>query len=191
MKYRNTDKTDFGVLGLGVMGSALGENLLKKGFRLSVYNRETENESGVVDSFLSKCTTESNVNGFINLAEFVESIKTPRSILIMIKAGNAIDQTLEQLIPLLSNGDIILDGGNSHYLDTEKRIAKMKNHNINFLGVGISGGEKGARNGPSIMPGGSPDGYSMVSTILESISAKDSGGKPCCTFIGKGDLVIM
>lgn len=178
-------KSDFGVIGLGVMGSNLSLNIADKGFKLSVYNRSEGNEKEVVSQFLSKNSNYKNIQGFTHLATFVESLQTPRRLLLMVKAGEVIDLVLKQLTPLLYPNDIVIDGGNSHYLDTKRRAEQLAKVNINFIGTGISGGEKGARFGASIMPGGTPESYQKVADILESIAAKDKNGQPCCAFIGK------
>lgn len=178
------DKSFFGVIGLGVMGSSLSLNIAEKGHRLSVYNRNTDGEQDVVSHFLERKDTTMQIQGFTNLKRFISSLERPRKILIMIKAGNAIDALIDELLPLLSEGDILIDGGNSHYVDTQKRCDLLKNENIHFVGCGISGGEEGARKGPSMMPGGNLTSYNTVAPVLESISAKDKNGNPCCTFIG-------
>lgn len=181
----NNSKSDFGVIGLGVMGSNLSLNVADNGFKLSVYNRSEDAEKEIVNQFLEKNADYKNIQGFTDLSTFVESLQTPRRILLMVKAGKVIDLVLSQLTPLLSPKDIIIDGGNSHYLDTKRRVDKLAKANIDFIGSGVSGGEKGARFGASIMPGGTPESYQKVADVLESIAAKDKNGQPCCTFIGK------
>lgn len=176
--------SDFGVFGLGVMGSSISLNIADKGYELSVFNRTDGGEEAIVDRFLSTNKHSENIHGFTNLKDFIASIARPRKILIMIKAGPVVDLVLNKLIPLLSSGDIIIDGGNSHYLDTKKRFELAQSHGIEFIGAGISGGEEGARKGPSIMPGGKRESYKLVADILESIAAKDDFGKTCCTYIG-------
>jgi len=178
------NKSFFGVIGLGVMGKSLSLNIAEKGHTLSVYNRASVGEEQVVEEFLSTTDTSMQVEGFSDLKLFVESLEQPRKILIMIKAGNVIDHVIEQLIPLLSKDDIIIDGGNSHYCDTKRRIDYLKSKCLNFIGAGISGGEEGARKGPSIMPSGEESSYNIVAPVLESIAAKDEKGNSCCTYIG-------
>ncbi|WP_411893594.1 NADP-dependent phosphogluconate dehydrogenase [Winogradskyella sp. A2] len=180
------ERSVFGIIGLGVMGRSLSLNIADKGFKLSVYNRNIQVEETIVSDFLNKVDSEMEVLGFTDLVEFVSSLERPRKILIMIKAGNAIDGLISQLLPLLSEGDIIIDGGNSFFLDTNKRELELKNKGIKFLGCGVSGGEKGALNGPSLMVGGHKRAYEFVSTVLEAIAGKDKNGNPCCTLVGKG-----
>lgn len=177
-------KSLVGVVGLGVMGRSLSLNIAEKGHSLSVYNRAIENEESYVQDFLNLVEKDMEVEGFTNLNKFVLSLEHPRKILLMINAGNAIDQVIEQLIPILSEGDIIIDGGNSHYQDTKRRVAYLESRKFNFIGVGISGGEEGARKGPSIMPGGDRSCYKIVGPILESIAARDENGSECCAYIG-------
>ena len=178
------NKSVFGVFGLGVMGSSISLNIADKGYALSVYNRAEGGEENVVKNFMKTNGHRKNLHGFTDLVAFIESIERPRKILIMIKAGPTVDLVLNNLIPLLSKGDIILDGGNSHYLNTKKRFELAQAQGIEFIGAGVSGGEEGARRGPSIMPGGTKESYAKVSEVLESISAKDDFGKTCCAYIG-------
>lgn len=180
----STKKSEFGVFGLGVMGNSISLNIADKGYELSVFNRAEGGEEEVVSRFLSANAHLENIQGFTDLKAFVQSMALPRKILIMIKAGPTVDLVLNNLIPLLSRGDIIIDGGNSHYLNTKRRFELARNHGIEFIGAGISGGEEGARKGPSIMPGGTGESYEFVSEILESIAAKDDFGKTCCTYVG-------
>lgn len=180
----STKKSEFGVFGLGVMGSSISLNIADKGYELSVFNRAEGGEEEVVHRFLSSNKHRDNIQGFTDLKAFIQSMERPRKILIMIKAGPTVDLVLNNLIPLLSKGDIIIDGGNSHYLNTKRRFELARGHGIAFIGAGISGGEEGARKGPSIMPGGTRESYKFVSEILESIAAKDDFGKTCCTYIG-------
>jgi 6-phosphogluconate dehydrogenase len=177
-------KSFFGVIGLGVMGKSLSINIAEKGFDISVFNRTDFGEEKVVVNFIEENTLLKNLFGFTDLEKFVASLQTPRRILIMIKAGNAIDSVIEQLIPLLSEGDIIIDGGNSHYIDTAKRHKNLQSKKLYYLGCGISGGEEGARKGPSMMPGGTFESYKFIAPILEKISAKDKNNQPCCTYVG-------
>lgn len=176
-------KVTFGVIGLGVMGKSISQNIANNGFTLAVYNRAEGEESEVVADFLKNDKT-GKITGHTSLNSFVNALKAPRKILLMIKAGDAIDQVVEQLVPLLDPGDIIMDGGNSHFQDTKVRELSLQHHNIHFIGAGISGGEEGALNGPSIMPGGDKKAYQQVAPILEKIAAKDHSHKPCCAYIG-------
>lgn len=177
-------KAVFGLIGLGVMGKSLSLNIAEKGFPIAVYNREEQGEENIVSDFINQNNSFNNIVGFTKIQEFINSLERPKQIFLMIKAGEAVDSIIEQLIPYLSNGDIIIDGGNSHYLDSERRYDYLKTKNINFIGCGVSGGEEGARKGPSIMPGGNLESYQVVAPILEAISAKDSQNNPCCNFIG-------
>ena len=178
------DKTEFGIVGLGVMGKSLSLNMAEKGFKISVYNRSGGDEVHVVSDFIKENQKGYTILGFTDFQEFVMSLEQPRKILLMVKAGDVVDRVIEQLIPLLSKEDIIIDGGNSYFKDTQKRFEALKDAHIHFIGCGISGGKEGARKGPSIMPGGSMESYKKVAHILESIAAKDNDGKPCCVYVG-------
>ncbi len=185
LKLKDINTSFFGVIGLGVMGSSLALNIAEKGYALSVYNRTSPGEEHMFSDFMESVNADMNVKGFDELEAFVASLQRPRKILVMIKAGPAIDNIIEALIPLLSEGDVMIDGGNSHYLDTNKRSKYLKTKKVYFVGCGVSGGEEGARKGPSIMPGGSKDSYAIIAPVLEAIAAKDQNGKPCSTYIGK------
>ena len=185
-KLKPMRKSEFGLIGLGVMGKSLSLNIAEKGFNLSVYNRSDENEAHIVTDFLEDNPSIENMLGFQDIKAFVESLERPRRIFIMVKAGTVVDAVIEQLLPYLSKNDTIIDGGNSHYKDTQKRFGYLKEKGLNFIGCGVSGGEAGARKGPSIMPGGTLDSYKIVAPILESIAAKDANNNPCCSFIGPG-----
>ena len=169
---------EFGVIGLGVMGENLAFNIEEHGFPVSVWNLETE----WVDRFLKKSDGR-KFTGTKTLQEFTKSLARPRRILIMIKAGDPVDQTLENLAPLLEPGDIVIDGGNSWFKDTQRREASMRKKNLNFFGMGVSGGEEGARHGPSLMPGGAREAYEHVKPILQAIAAKTDSGS-CATYVG-------
>ena len=171
-------KQKVGVIGLAVMGKNLALNIAEHGFAVSVYNRSAEK----TQELLKESKIE-NLVGTFNMQEFVDSLETPRKIIMMVKAGNPVDDTIQQLIPLLDEGDIVMDGGNSFFKDTIRRNAELKKKSIHFMGIGISGGEEGARNGPAIMPGGDFDTYKHIEPILNSISAKVDD-EPCCTYIG-------
>lgn len=175
----------FGIIGLGVMGKSISRNIAGKGFSLAVYNRAEDSEKDVVKNFLADYGRDT-IQGFVNLPEFINALEKPRKILMMIKAGPIVDRVIENLVPDLSAGDIIIDGGNSHYLDTQRRHNYLLEKNIFFIGAGISGGEEGALKGPSIMPGGEKEAYEKIAPILTAIAAKDMNGDPCCTYIGPG-----
>lgn len=177
-------KTDFGLVGLGVMGKSISLNIADNDFSISVYNRTEADETHVVSKFIDENSNYKNLIGFTNISEFVASIERPRKILLMIKAGSTIDIVVNQLLPFLDKNDIIIDGGNSLYTDTIRRSRALDFKNIYFVGCGISGGEEGARKGPSIMPGGSIKAYKQIAPILEVIAAKDKNNNPCCTHIG-------
>ncbi|MCU7937958.1 MAG: decarboxylating NADP(+)-dependent phosphogluconate dehydrogenase [gamma proteobacterium symbiont of Bathyaustriella thionipta] len=174
------EKADIGLIGLAVMGQNLALNINDHGFRLSVYNRTTSK----VDEFINGAAKGTQITGTYSIEEFVNSLSSPRRILLMVKAGEVVDHFLDMLIPHLEMGDIIMDGGNSLYTDTTRRVKTMEEQGIIYLGTGISGGEEGARNGPSIMPGGNKSGWSQVKPILQSITAQVDG-EPCCEWIGE------
>jgi len=177
------NKASFGIIGLGIMGRGLAKNIANKGFNLSVYNRTTETEKDVVSNFLADAKLNT-IQGFTEMESFVNSLALPRKILLMVSAGQAVDSVIAQLKPFLSESDILLDGGNSYYRDTQRRVSELTKDNIHFLGVGISGGEQGALHGPSMMVGGSEMAYDSVSTIFEAISAKDKNSQPCASLLG-------
>lgn len=171
-------KQEIGVIGLAVMGKNLALNIADHGFSVSVYNRSEEKTKKLLEE-----TVFDNVIGTYTIKEFVESLEQPRKIILMVKAGQAVDDTIDLLLPHLSEGDIVMDGGNSFYKDTIRRSKSLEGQGIHYLGIGISGGEEGARNGPSIMPGGAKEAYHLVEEILTTISAQVSK-EPCCTYIG-------
>jgi len=177
-------ESDFGLIGLGVMGKNISLNVAENGYYVSVYNRSTHKEENIVADFLKEHSSYENIKGYTEISQFIQSIKRPRNIFLMIKAGDAIDAVIEQLLPFLSEDDIITDGGNSHYTDTQRRFNYLLTKGIHFVGCGVSGGEKGARHGPSLMPGCSKSTYKIISPILEAIAAKDSKSSPCCAYIG-------
>lgn len=177
--------SQFGVLGLGVMGQSLALHLVEQGYRIAAYNRMAPGEESVIPDFLQVSKNLGQAVGFTDLRKFVEQLERPRKLLLMVKAGPLIDQILEQLTPFLSAGDILLDGGNSHYSDTERRQKLLGEQGIHWLGVGISGGEEGARHGASIMAGGDRDAYQQVEPILQALAAPGID-KPCCAYIGPG-----
>ena len=175
-------KSDIGLIGLAVMGENLVLNMESKGFTVSVYNRTVLK----VDTFINSKAKGKNIFGAHSLEEFVHSLESPRKIMLMIKAGEAVDKTIEELIPFLSPGDIIIDGGNSHYGDTERRTLYVESKGLFYIGTGVSGGEEGALKGPSMMPGGSHEAWEKVKPIFTSICAKTDSGEPCCDWVGKG-----
>ncbi|MBU3158449.1 NADP-dependent phosphogluconate dehydrogenase [Clostridium frigoris] len=172
------NKQQFGVIGIGVMGKNLAINVESRGLSVSVYDLSKI----VTDEVLIQVKGK-NIYGTYSIEEFVNSLETPRKILIMIKAGKPIDETIQRLIPYISKGDIIIDGGNSFFKDTIRRNKELQNLGFNFIGIGVSGGEEGALKGPAIMPGGDINAYKLVQPILTAISAKVDG-EPCCTYIG-------
>lgn len=182
-------KTRIGVIGMAVMGRSLALNMADHGFDVSVYNRTDE----MTHQALAEDTTGRLVGTF-SLEEFVESLEKPRNILLMIKSGDPVDQTIESLIPLLDENDLIIDGGNSYFKDTIRRAKYLDEKKLHFFGMGVSGGEEGARRGPAIMPGGDRKAYERVRDILEAISAKAKDGEPCCKYTstdGAGHYVKM
>ncbi len=183
----NQNKTDIGLIGLAVMGENLALNLESKGWRVSVYNRTVPGvEEGVVERFINGRGKGKNIEGFTDIKSFVESLSLPRKIMMMVRAGSPVDDLMEQLAPFLSPGDILIDGGNSNYQDTERRVAWAESHGFLFVGSGVSGGEEGALNGASIMPGGSEKAWPEIKPILQSIAAKAPDGTPCCEWVGPG-----
>jgi 6-phosphogluconate dehydrogenase len=172
--------SDFGLIGLAVMGQNLVLNVESRGFQVSVYNRTTS----VTDAFVAS-HPDKKLIGEATLEGFVQSLASPRKIMIMVKAGGPVDAVIESLIPLLDKGDIIIDGGNSLYTDTERRDQWLGDLGFRFIGAGVSGGEEGARKGPSIMPGGPASTWDVMKPIFESIAAKVDG-EPCVTHIGPG-----
>lgn len=180
-------KMKMGVIGMGVMGKSLALNLAEKGVPVSLYNRFVAGkEEGIAQKVVDENPEFSNMLAFEDLQQFVDSLEKPRRILMMIPAGAAIDAQLDTLIPILEKDDLVIDGGNSFYKDSERRVDRLKEVGMHFLPMGVSGGEEGARKGPSIMPGGNAEGYSMVEDFLGRISAKDKDGKPCVTYVGPG-----
>lgn len=173
-------QADIGLIGLAVMGQNLVLNMNDHGYTVVVYNRTVSK----VDEFLQGPAKGTKVIGAHTLNEFIAKIKRPRKIMLMVKAGAPVDEFIEQIVPLLERGDIIIDGGNSHYPDTNRRCQELKNHGIYFIGTGISGGEEGARKGPSIMPGGHAAAWPYVKDIFQGISAKVESGEPCCDWVG-------
>ncbi|HEY1603263.1 MAG TPA: decarboxylating NADP(+)-dependent phosphogluconate dehydrogenase [Pirellulales bacterium] len=173
---------DIGLIGLAVMGENLALNIESRGYRIAVFNRTTS----VVDDFVAKRAVGKQVVGCHTVEELVSSLAQPRKVMLMIKAGPAVDTVIEQLIPLLSPGDVIIDGGNTHYADTERRTKYVESKGLLFIGTGVSGGEEGALKGPSMMPGGSPAAWPLVKPIFQAIAAKVGPNHdiPCCEWVG-------
>ena len=172
---------DIGLIGLGVMGKSLVLNVEDKGYSISAYNY-TPNET---KDLMENEGKGKNISAFYDIESFIKSIRKPRRIFLMITAGKPVDSMIEKLVPLLDKGDLIMDGGNSYFHDTTRRNNELKEKGIGYLGIGVSGGESGALNGPSLMPGGSREAYDLVKDILLKIAAKTEAG-PCCTYIGNG-----
>ncbi len=173
--------SDIGLIGLAVMGDNLVLNMESKGFRVSVFNRSVRK----VDDFLSGRAKGKNITGTHSIEEFVDSLAKPRKLMLMIKAGSAVDEMIETLMPLLSPGDIIIDGGNTHFPDTNRRTALVESRGLLYIGTGVSGGEEGALLGPSIMPGGSKEAWPFIKPIFQAIAAKVDDGTPCCDWVGE------
>jgi len=174
-------KNNIGLIGLGTMGSNLARNIANKRYKISVYNRTAK----TTESFINKFGNE-NLVGTKTLEEFITSLESPRKIILMIQAGKAIDSVIAQLKPLLEKEDIIIDCGNSNFHDTERRYNDLAKEKLNFVGCGVSGGEEGALNGPSLMPGGNKHSWNNIKEIFSSIAAKDFNENPCVTYIGDG-----
>lgn len=172
-------KANIGLIGLAVMGQNLVLNMNDHGFKVAVYNRTTSK----VDEFIEGPAKGTEIVGSHSLEELVDSLEAPRRVMLMVKAGDVVDQYIEKLLPLLSAGDIIIDGGNSLYSDTNRRTDYLRQKDILYIGTGVSGGEEGARHGPSIMPGGNKDAWEAVKPIFQAISAKVDGA-PCCEWVG-------
>ncbi len=177
-------KSNIGVIGLAVMGENLALNIERNGYQVSVFNRSYQR----VDNFIHGRGFEKNFYGARTIEEFCNSLESPKKIMLMVKAGDAVDATIETLLPYLQKGDILIDGGNSNYLDTERRVETLNNKGILFVGSGVSGGEFGALHGPSIMPGGNVQAWNEIKPIFESIAAKagKDNNHSCTTWIGNG-----
>lgn len=175
------EKSDIGLVGLAVMGENLILNMASKGYTVTAYNRSTDK----VEKFIHGRAEGKTIRGASSVEELVQSLAKPRKIMLMVKAGQAVDDFIEQLIPHLDKGDIIIDGGNTHYPDTNRRTEYLESKGLLFIGTGVSGGEEGALTGPSIMPGGSPAAWEHVKPIFQDISAKVDDGSPCCDWVGE------
>lgn len=171
---------DFGMIGLGVMGRNLLLNMADHGFSVIGFDKDGT-KTGALESAATAGTT---VKGVAELATMVQLLERPRKLMMLVPAGQPVDDVIESLIPLLEKGDVVIDGGNSHYTDTLRRVKYLRDKGIHFMGIGVSGGEKGARTGPSIMPGGDKEAYEKVRPMLEAISAKVNG-EPCVAYLGK------
>src|SRR5579884_1247007 len=176
-----TGTCDIGLIGLAVMGQNLVLNMNDHGFRVAVFNRTISK----VDDFLANEAKGTQIVGAHSIQELVAALKKPRRVMLMVKAGPTVDEVIETLTPHLEKGDIIIDGGNSHYPDTTRRTRALAEKGILYIGTGVSGGEEGARFGPSIMPGGNPAAWPHVKEIFQSIAAKVADGSPCCDWVGE------
>ncbi|XHR94061.1 NADP-dependent phosphogluconate dehydrogenase [Mucilaginibacter sp. UC70_90] len=174
------NKYAFGMIGLGVMGRSLLLNMADHGFAVAGHDKDT----GKVNS-LNQEAGDRAAKGFADVKEFIQSLTTPRAIMMLVPAGKIVDAVIEELTPLLEKGDILIDGGNSHFTDTNRRVEELEAKGLHFFGMGVSGGEEGARRGPSMMPGGDKDAYAVMKPIFEAIAAKVNG-EPCVTYIGPG-----
>lgn len=172
---------DIGLIGLAVMGENLVMNMESKGFTVAVYNRTTEK----VDIFVNGRASGKNIIGCHSLGELRDALKKPRKVMMMVKAGQPVDDMIEQLLAVLEPGDVIIDGGNSHFPDTTRRTAFVESRGLLYIGTGVSGGEEGALKGPSMMPGGSLAAWPLVKPIFQSICAKVADGTPCCDWVGE------
>jgi 6-phosphogluconate dehydrogenase len=175
------DKYTFGIIGLGTMGRNLLLNMADHGFRVAGHDKDAIK----IESLVKESGGKENVKGFQAAGEFIQNLQTPRAIMLLVPAGKIVDNVIQELTPLLSKGDLIIDGGNSHFTDTNRRVVELKEKGLHFFGMGISGGEEGARKGPSMMPGGDQQAYKVVQPIFEAVAAKVNGD-PCVTYIGPG-----
>lgn len=173
--------SDIGLVGLAVMGENLILNMASKGFTVTAYNRSAEK----VEKFINGRAQGKSIRGAFSIEQLVSSLAQPRKIMLMVKAGQAVDDMIEQLIPHLDKGDIIIDGGNTHFPDSNRRTKYLESKGLLYIGTGVSGGEEGALTGPSIMPGGSVAAWPAVKDIFQSISAKVEDGTPCCDWVGE------
>ena len=172
---------DIGLIGLAVMGQNLVLNMNDRGYSVAVFNRTVAK----VDEFINDEAKGTQVGGAHSIEELISALKRPRRVMLMVKAGGTVDQMIDQLTPYLEKGDIVIDGGNSHFPDTNRRTKSLNEKGILFIGTGVSGGEEGARKGPSIMPGGNPEAWPHVKEIFQAIAAKVEDGTPCCDWVGE------
>ncbi len=175
-------QADIGLIGLAVMGENLILNMESKGFTVAAFNRTTSK----VTDFVEGRAKGKRIIGAMDAESFVASLKKPRKVMVMVKAGAPVDQTIAHVLPYLEPGDVVIDGGNSHYRDSERRTRELTDQGILFVGTGVSGGEEGALHGPSIMPGGNPDAWPIIKPIFQAIAAKVADGTPCCDWVGPG-----
>jgi len=173
-------KQDIALIGLAVMGQNLVLNMDDHGIKVAVYNRTAQK----MHDFVNGSAANTAVKGAESLEELVGMLSVPRKIMMLVKAGDAVDQMIEQLLPLLDKGDVIIDGGNSNFTDSERRAKSLSTTGVLYIGMGVSGGEEGARNGPSLMPGGHTDAWPLVKDMFQSIAAKTDNGEPCCDWVG-------
>ena len=173
---------DIGLIGLAVMGENLVLNMEDHGYKVAVFNRTVSK----VDDFIAHEAKGTDVVGAHSLEELAGLLKTPRRVMMMVKAGDTVDRMIDAVVPFLEPGDIVIDGGNSHYPDSTRREKALAEKGILFVGSGVSGGEEGARKGPSIMPGGRPEAWPHVKGIFQAIAAKVEDGTPCCDWVGEG-----
>src|SRR5882724_12551132 len=176
-------KADIALIGLAVMGQNLIMNMNDHGFTVVAYNRTTSK----VDDFLNEAAKgRTTIIGAHSVEEMAGLLKRPRKVMLMVKAGKPVDEFIEHILPHLEPGDLIIDGGNSLFDDTSRRVKYVESKGLLYVGTGVSGGEEGARNGPSIMPGGSPAAWPHVKDIFQGVSAKVEGNVPCCDWVGEG-----
>ncbi|MBQ9810310.1 MAG: decarboxylating NADP(+)-dependent phosphogluconate dehydrogenase [Spirochaetales bacterium] len=175
-------KADIGLIGLAVMGENLVMNMESKGFTVAVYNRTVEK----VDNFTNGRAKGKNIIGCHSIQELADNLERPRKVLLLVKAGQPVDDFIEKLLPVLEPGDVIIDSGNSHFPDTIRRCEYVESKGLLYIGTGISGGEEGALKGPSMMPGGSPAAWPLVKPIFQAVCAKVEDGSPCCDWVGNG-----
>lgn len=175
------EKRDIGLIGLAVMGENLALNMENHGFSVAVFNRTTAK----IDAFINGRAKGKNIKGCLSIEELIESLERPRKVILLVKAGKPVDEYIDRIIPNLEQGDIIIDGGNSHFLDTIRRTKYVENKGMLYIGAGVSGGEEGALLGPSIMPGGSTKAWPELKKIFQTIAAKAHDGSSCCDWVGK------
>src|ERR1700756_4593799 len=176
----DTSKYDFGMIGLGTMGRNLLLNMGDHGVKGAGFDKDATKGQQ-----LEKEDEHGNLKSFSEVEPFIQSLNTPRAIMMLVPAGKIVDDVIAELLPLLDQGDILIDGGNSHFTDTNRRVAELEAKGFHFFGMGVSGGEEGARRGPSMMPGGDKEAYNVIKPIFEAIAAKVNG-EPCVTYIGPG-----
>ena len=175
------EKYTFGIIGLGTMGRNLLLNMADHNFKVAGHDKDNQK----IELLIKESAGKTNVKGFNQATEFVKSLQTPRAIMVLVPAGKIVDNVIQELVPLLDKGDLIIDGGNSYFTDTNRRVLELKEKGLHFFGMGISGGEEGARKGPSMMPGGDPVAYKVVQPIFEAVAAKVNG-EPCVAYLGPG-----